>query len=77
MKDWQSSYLNLVNTLGRVVGYIFMVGGLIIALCGVILLCQRKGNSFTQVGGVVMGFIFAALGFLLIKAKPSNPRKLM
>ena len=72
MKNWQSSYLKFFNALGRVVGYIFVVGGLFIALCGVLLLCQRKSDSFTQVVGIVIGLIVALLGFLMIKAKPSN-----
>lgn len=77
MKDWQSSYLKLFNALGRVVGYVFMIGGIFFSLCYCILFYGRKVDSLTASVSIGAGLIFAILGLLLVKAKPSNPTKLM
>lgn len=75
MKEWQNSYLNFFHVLVRVVGCIFIVVGSILALCFIILCCQRKTDSFTAGVSIAAGLVCALLGVLLNKAKPSRPTK--
>jgi hypothetical protein len=75
MKDLRTSYFKVFNAIARVVGYIFMVGGLITTLSAIAVLLQRERNSTAQIVGIIMGCVVSLLGFLLIRAKPYNSTK--
>jgi cytochrome c biogenesis protein CcdA len=75
MKHWQSSYWKFFNVLGRIVGVVFMMGGVIISLCSLTSLIGSKHDSFTKWGGTSIGLVVVFLGILLFKARPSNPTK--
>jgi hypothetical protein len=75
MKNRQSSYWKFLHAVVRVGGCIWMAGGVIIALCSLITLRGSKRDPFTKWGGVSAGLVVAILGFLLLKARPSNPRE--
>lgn len=73
MKNWQSSNWKLFNILGRVVGAIFIAGGVIIALGSQIDVHGGTKDSFAKWVGATSGIVMAILGFLMVKARPSKP----
>jgi hypothetical protein len=73
MKNWQSSYWKFFNGAVRVVGFVFMVIGFLMALCGLFLPVAPGWDSFTKKVGVIIGLLGVFLGFLLLKARASNP----
>jgi peptidoglycan biosynthesis protein MviN/MurJ (putative lipid II flippase) len=64
MKYSQSLHWKIFNVLGRIVGVGFVIGGLILAIYGLV------SHDWL---GVLMPSIMAILGILLIKAKPYKP----
>jgi uncharacterized membrane protein len=75
MKSWQTTYWKYFNLVGRFVGYVFMIAGIIIALCGLIPPRDLHTDPSNRWLGSIAGLIIAVLGFLTIKAKPYDPRK--
>jgi uncharacterized membrane protein len=64
MKYPESLHWKIVNFLGKFGGVVFIMGGLIVAIYGLI------SHDWL---GVLMPSIVVGLGILLVKAKPHNP----
>ena len=60
--------INLINFLGRVVGIIFLLGGLFCAYDA-----YTHPGLKDRWGGIVVACVMAVLGFLLIIARPYKP----
>jgi hypothetical protein len=70
MSERQSPYLKFVSGLSRIIGYLFICVGLLIALSFVGLRCEGKVDFLTAAISVGAGLVCAVLGFLVINAKP-------
>jgi hypothetical protein len=64
MSGWRKGYWTVFNSLGRVVGALFILAGVIFVIYG----ASDGGSLF-----VVPGLVVSVLGVLLIFAKPYRP----
>jgi hypothetical protein len=70
MENWQPTHPRLFNILGRIVGIVFLIGGLIISICGLASFSNPQVNSLDAWLMFLLPLLVAFLGFLLIKARP-------
>jgi hypothetical protein len=66
-------YWTFFNILGRIVGTIFLVGGIIMDVLGFVSLRNHQGQPFDTWIGISLCSIMAILGFLMIIARPYRP----
>lgn len=66
-----SGYWKLFNALGRIVGFLFFIGGLIIGIYGLILLRNPQTDAWLI---IIISSVTVVLGILVMKAKPYQPR---
>lgn len=70
--DRRSQFWDCFNALGKLVGYLFMVGGSIISVFGALKALRREdgGEAREFILVMIVALIVTALGFLLVKARP-------
>jgi cytochrome c biogenesis protein CcdA len=66
-----SGYWTVFNALGRIVGILFFIGGLIICAYGLISLRNQQADAWLI---IIVSLVVAVLGMLLAVAKPYRPK---
>jgi hypothetical protein len=66
-----SGYWKFFNALGRVVGFLFFIVGLIMGIYGLNLLKNQQADAWLI---IVVSSVTAVLGILLLMAKPYQPK---
>lgn len=73
MQDRKSKYWKRFNFLGKFLGWAFLVVGIIVGAYGITMLATPSESDGAW-ETTIMSFVVAFLGFLMIKAKPYQPR---
>lgn len=74
MKKWHQAYWNTFNTLGRVIGALFLLVGLIMLTYGFTLIGHPQAQSQNAWLIMLVALLIAVCGLLSMLARPYKPK---